>query len=74
MPTLKNNNQSLKNINQPTMVTPGCRGAMKGQAREVRGKGIDGGGGDKRSKSPTTALTKIVALALPAIIDAKINC
>ncbi len=36
------------------------------RAREVRGEGKDGGGGDERDECPTTALTKFVALALPA--------
>jgi hypothetical protein len=31
---------------------------MEGQATEVRGEGKDGGGGDERNESPTSAMTK----------------
>jgi hypothetical protein len=41
-----------------------------GQAREVRGEGEDGRGGDERNKSPTMA---IVALAQPIIQEITTN-
>ncbi len=42
--------------------------AMEGQGREeVKGVGKDGGGGSKRNKSPTTAMTKSLPLLCPPI-------
>jgi hypothetical protein len=40
---------------------------MEGQAREVRGEGEDGGGGDKCDKSPTMVMTKLLPLLHPPI-------
>jgi hypothetical protein len=40
---------------------------MEGQAREVRGEGKDGGGGEERDESPTTGMTKLSPLLRPPL-------
>jgi hypothetical protein len=41
--------------------------AMEGQAREVRGEGKDGIGGDKHKKFPTMVMMKLLPLLCPPL-------